>query len=459
MSATTLLAEAVNGAGVAPRPENHPRLADMVLDVLGCTLAGVGERAPRACRDGAVAAPGDATVFGTGTGLAPADAALANGAAAHALDFDDVQQPWFGHPSAVLVPAVWAAADVESARGRPVTGADVLEAVHTGLVVGDGIGALLNTAHYDAGWHPTGTIGTLAAAAATAHLWGLDVRQTADALGLAAASSGGLRVSFGSDAKPLQAGLAARAGLTAAGLARAGARSAAETIEGAHGFAATHGAAGAITSTLLADALEVARDQALARISFKRYPSCSATNAALDGVLELRAECGGRTVRTIACEIDPLAVRLLVHHRPEVPAQAKFSLEYCLAAAWVRGHLDLTDFTPEAVADPRVRDLMDRIAVRPAGPMVSTGDFPAHLTVTFDDGTTATRHVLRAQGRPELPLGRAALQDKFAANVAHHPAWLAAGDMILSLPDCDDLRVVSDILRRQAPATTKESVR
>src|SRR5882762_9975258 len=220
MSATTRLAEFTVKTSLEDCPtEALARVRLAALDTLGVMLAGVSEPAARAVREVARAEGGTplATVVGTRLVTAPGWAALANGAAGHAHDFDDTSFALMGHPSVPLLAAALAAGEAETADGAAVTLAYLI-----GFEVDAALGTAINPDHYTRGWHATATIGTIGCAAAAARLLALDLGQVRHALGLAASLASGLKENFGSMTKPYHAGHAARSGLRAAQLAREG---------------------------------------------------------------------------------------------------------------------------------------------------------------------------------------------------------------------------------------------
>src|SRR5688572_25650289 len=198
-------------------PQAHYWSKVAVFDSLGDTLAGFEEDAPRIVEEvlGIEPDDGPCLIFGSGRHARPLDAALVNGTAAHALDFDNTAKSFGGHVSAVMVPALIAAAEAHGASGR-----DLLLAHAAGYEVGAAIGRCVNPSHSHKGWHPTATLGVFAVAAGCARLLGLTVEQTEIALALATSLSAGTKSNFGTMTKPLHAGQCARGGLQAALLAR-----------------------------------------------------------------------------------------------------------------------------------------------------------------------------------------------------------------------------------------------
>src|SRR5437899_1857557 len=210
-----------------------------ILDTLGVTLAGSVE--PTAARVRALIAhrraPDEATIVGTPLRASVEDAALANGTASHALDYDDLNQSLSGHPSVPILAAALALAE-----RRRTSGAALLAAFVAGVEVEAKLGRALNPAHYEIGWHATATLGVFGAAAAAAKLLGLSAERTAHALAIAASMASGIKANFGTDCKPLHVGHAARCGIEAALLAETGFTGNPRALEHGDGFGATHGA-------------------------------------------------------------------------------------------------------------------------------------------------------------------------------------------------------------------------
>src|SRR5438094_2310487 len=210
--------------------------ATAVLDTIGVMLAGASEPAARivqqvvAAEEGAAVAKASGRrcrILGTDLCASATGAALANGTAAHAHDFDDMCFVSLAHPSAPLVAAGLAAAEIAGASGPAM-----LDAYVVGFELEARLGRAMNPRHYQRGWHCTSTLGTMGAAAAASRLLGLTPAATAHALAIAASEASGLKENFGTMVKPLHGGLAARNGVVAALLARAGMDARASASEG-----------------------------------------------------------------------------------------------------------------------------------------------------------------------------------------------------------------------------------
>jgi 2-methylcitrate dehydratase PrpD len=251
-----------------------------ILDTIGVTLAGSHEEAVRILRT-VVAPAGPATLLGCGTSASALDAALLNATAAHALDYDDTHASFRGHPSATIVPAALAAAELMGASG-----AELITAYVLGLEVAGRVGQSFGTSHAAQGFHSTGTLGVLGAAAASARLLGLDAEASAATLGIAASSAAGLRANFGFMAKPLHAGNSARAGLLAALLAQRGFTATDEILDAPRGFTEifSPGDGGPVMAGPVLDE----QWQVLSPgIAVKKYPCCNRGHRAADAVLTL----------------------------------------------------------------------------------------------------------------------------------------------------------------------------
>jgi 2-methylcitrate dehydratase PrpD len=389
------------------------RAADAMVDVVGCMLAGSREALarPLLATLPAFDAPlpqAPALLVGTRRFAPEGDAALYNGAIAHALDYDDTNHPAYAHPSAVLVPALLAIAPHCRA-----TGAQMVDAYIAGFEVFGKLGRALNTQHYKRGWHATGTFGALAAAVACGRLLGLDSSQMVTALGIAASSASGLRANFGSMVKPLHAGLAARAGLQAALLAQAGHDASAVVMEHGYGYLSVFNAGiGHDPAPLLAMGrdLEILTEHGLA---LKPYPACGATHPGIEAALQLHAELGGEAIASVRAGVCEMAFAPLIHVMPHAPLEGKFSLHYCLAVALLEGAVGLASFTPEKIADARIRALIPRITMEVDEDIRHDGEFATRATVVTASGRRLERFVPLAMGKPERWFSVARMEQKF----------------------------------------------
>lgn len=449
MSATARLAEfTVKTALEECPPAAVARVRLAALDTLGVMLAGVGEPAARAVRGVARAEGGAAlaTVVGTRLVTAPGWAALANGAAGHAHDFDDTSFALMGHPSVPLLAAALAAGEAETADGRALVTAYLV-----GFEVSATLGRALNPEHYTRGWHATSSIGTLGCAAAAARLLGLDVTQTRHAIGVAASHASGLKENFGSMTKPYHAGHAARCGVLAAQLAREGLTASPTALEGRQGYAAAFGGSGPLDAAL--DGLGRTWQLLASGIAVKPYPSCALTHPAIDALLELRSRHGLKPSDVAAVEVgvNRVAPGVLAHTHPTTALERKFSMQFCAAAALAEGRVDLASFEEGDVRNPDVGRLMERVA------MVVDPDLPdgleqhawSRVTVRTADGRTLATEARGAQGHPDTPLSPGALRAKFlscAARAIGRDEAEGVAEQLEHLEEIPDLRALTSRL-------------
>ena len=368
-TATLDLVRAVRAMRWDDAPEDAREVArHCVLDFLGVSVAGSREPLTEILVNEIVKPEGstEAGLIGSKQRASRLSAALVNGAAAHALDFDDTHTTIMGHPSAPVIPAVLALAESAGSSGR-----EMLEAIVAGIELECRLGALLGPDHYAIGFHSTGTVGTFGAAAACAHMLRLDENGWLRALGLAGTQAAGLKSGFGTMAKPLHAGRAASNGLFSALAARAGYTSNMEIIETAQGFAATH--AGAKPSREILDRFEgrfLIRDTL-----FKYHASCYLTHAPIDAARRIRTEhrVDPDSIEDVEVRVHPALFGVCNIQQPKTGLEGKFSLRATTAMALLgedTGRLEA--FTDASVTDPRVVSLRDRIRVVGAEKIPST---------------------------------------------------------------------------------------
>jgi len=415
MNATARLAEFVVKTSLRECPDAAvAQVRRAALDTLGVMLAGAAEPAAASVRAVARAEGGTplCTVIGTSLRAAPTWAALANGTAAHAHDFDDTNFALLGHPSAPLLATALACAEAEPADGAAVTLAYLI-----GFEVSVALGVALNPDHYTRGWHATSSIGTLGCAAAAASVLGLDAGQTRHALGIAASLASGLKENFGSMTKPFHAGHAARNGVFAAMVAREGLTASDAALDGRQGYAAAFS-----QTTLAPDAFDALgqRWQVLASgIAVKPYPSCALTHSAIDALIELRARhgLGADQVAEVEVGVNHVVPDVLRHTVPTNGLERKFSMQFCAAAALATGRVDLGSFDDGPVADAGTRGLMDRVrmVVDPTLPDRLEQHAWSRVTVRLRDGRALASPPRGASGHPDQPLSDAQLRDKFLA--------------------------------------------
>lgn len=386
-----------------------------ILDFLGVTLAGSCEPAPRLVLEAlGTVAPGKSAVLGMGRRAGALEAALVNGTASHALDFDDCNNTFGGHPSVPILPALFALADDIGADGR-----QFILAYVTAFEVEAKIAMGVHFHHYTKGWHPTATLGVFGAAAACSKLMGLDEERTATALAIAASLAAGIKSNFGTMVKPLHVGHCTRSGLFAAQLARAGfTANPAAVFEHKQGFLNVFNGEGTYDVARMfahwADPLDIVKPG----IAIKQYPCCGSTHPALDVMIALARKHDLKPERVERIEAWTHARRLEHTNRPDPRSEldAKFSLQYCLARAVTDRKIVLEHFEGDAYLDPGVRKLLPRIHVAP----YTTAQFPAEnhfgaeVAVRTTDGALLSGKVDQPFGRTsDNPLPAELLKEKF----------------------------------------------
>ena len=357
LNLTHLIAEYIHQTDYTKFPEDVIEKAKLcLLDWIGVTLAGAREPISEITSNLVLGfgGHGQATILGKGWKTNPLFASLINGTNAHALDFDDGVLEGPGHPSAPTIPAILSLAEWKGSSGR-----DFITAFATAVQVFFSIDAATMPSHSGNGWHSTGTIGHLAAAAGSAKLLGLPIPQIIHALGISVTQAAGLKNAFGTMCKPFHAGKAAMDGLLAALLAERNFTSPVDAISGKGGFLQVY------SSRSTPEALREALDgrSFLDEVRFKRYPSCFNTHAAIDCVLSLqdRYAINPEEIMEIECTVYPRCLEVSAIPEPQTGLEAKFSIQYCLAMALQEGKVMINSFDDSKVKGPSLNDLMKKV--------------------------------------------------------------------------------------------------
>jgi 2-methylcitrate dehydratase PrpD len=444
------IAEFTLGLDAAALPDDvTARARHCLLDWIGVTIAGAAEPLSRIVREEAADEGGrpEATVLGAIERLPVAQAALVNGTASHALDYDDVIAALLGHPTVAVAPVVFALGETLGARGDALIAAFV-----AGVEVSTRMGVMIGESHYARGWHATGTVGAFGAAAAAARLMGLDAERTAHAFGIAATQASGLKGMFGTMCKPLHAGHAASIGLRAAALARRGFTSRLDAIECVQGFAELHSGSFEAREDLGA----APEGFHLRNVLFKYHASCYGTHAAIEAARDLRArrpDLEAAALERIVVRVPQAALRMCAIPRPRTGLEAKFSLAFTVGGGL--SGLDtaaLETFDDSRAADPAVLPYLEKVEV--AGDP-SMGAFAAELEVHARDGSVVRS--LADAGRPETDLRRewSRLEAKFRALVTPHlgaPAAARASALVGALDGGGTLAPLLSTLATRADA-------
>ncbi|MCD6224140.1 MAG: MmgE/PrpD family protein [Deltaproteobacteria bacterium] len=343
-------------AGDIPQPAvEHAKVA--LMDWIAVTLAGKDDPLAAKLVNYAELLGGreQATVIGYGIKKNISQAALINGAASHALDFDDTLEVLVGHPTVTLYPALLALAEWQGLTGRALLAAYLI-----GLKTAAVIAQCGGMEHYMHGWHGTSTIGHFASAAGCSKLLGLNEQQTVYALGIAGTQASGLKSAFGTMCKPFHAGKASQAGLMSALLASDGFTGADNILEGTFGFLEVLN--GKLNKNA-AEALDAPWEAA--DLAQKYHASCHATHSPIEGTLAIIEEEGLNPddIKSIKLDVSELAIGAAGKTDPQTGLAGKFSISYCVANALLRGDTGTPAFTDEKVNDPQVKEFMKKISL------------------------------------------------------------------------------------------------
>jgi 2-methylcitrate dehydratase PrpD len=421
-------------------------------DCVGVALAGArhpGGSIPaewaRACMGA-----GSATVWGQDFKTSAHDAALVNGTAAHALDYDDVTWGLIGHPSVSLVPSVFALAETINASGR-----DVLHAYVVGFEVMAKLGRTTQPRHsLDAGWHATGTIGAFGATAACCKLLGLDAERTAHALGIVYSMTSGNVSNFGTMSKPLHAGLAARNAVEAAQWALAGFTSLPHPFDGSRSFHEVYSRGLPADMKPLAELGQI-YELVVRGVVIKPYPCGVALHPAIDAVQALKREHPIDPDDIVSAEagVTKYTFDKLCYRVPQTGLEAKFSMPYTIARSILDDSIGFDTFTDRLVRDEKAQALTRRISMYVHDGIEGawkTGSRPVNVRLHLRDGSVRERQVDISKGNPEVALTAAELNVKFedCARLSLAPAATrAAAQALQSIESLTTIRELSHHLR------------
>lgn len=415
-----------------------------LVDHLAVSFAGAAEPASEKLRRAAarLARSTEATLIGSAQRTSAPFAALLNGHSCHVLDFDDTYNPGRTtiHGSSSVWPVVFALSESQRLSGR-----DAVTAYVAGFETEARVANAAGPAHYDIGWHVTGTAGHVGAAAAAAKVLALSAEDTLHALGCAATQAAGIKEVYGSDCKPLHPGKSAMDGLLAGVLASEGFTSRPTALEGRQGLLR-------LVSTdpdpeLLVEGFHTIWH--LAQTGYKAYPSGSLTHPTVDAVLGLRSDHDVKAddVEFLDARVHHYAATVTGNSSPTTTNEAKFSLAHCAAVALIEGRLAPADFADGVVNDPIVRAVRDRVRVT-IDPDVSKRG--ASVTLRTRDGRVLERTVAANRGTPENPMRDEDISNKFMSGATNVLGQAEARRLLDQCWAVDDLEDMGALVRAGA---------
>src|ERR1700730_7371902 len=376
--------------------------ARTLLNWVGCAIGGSQHEtmANAIAALGPFFGPGQATLFGRPERVDALHASLLNGISSHIFDFDDTHAYTAIHPAAPVAPAILALAEY-----RPVSGRDFINALVVGVETECRIGKAVTPAHYDAGWHITGSGGVFGSAAAAGKLLGLNEQQMTWALGLAAVQPVGLQEMFGSMTKSFHPGRAAQNGLTAAFLAGKGFTSS------EHGLEARRGWMNAVSTERNYAALANPRWEILHN-TYKPFACGLVVHAVIDGCIQLRNQnhLTADMIERIDLDVHPRVMQLTSIKEPKTGLEGKFSVYHAAAVAIVEGTAGEHQFSDETVRAQPIADLRKKVF-----PKIDTtiGKEQARVAIQLKNGERRNVFVEHAVGSVENPMSDRMIEGKF----------------------------------------------
>ena len=376
-----------------------------LINVIGCAIGGSPHLAVTTAIRALSPFSGErtASIVGRPERLDPLHASLMNGISSHVEDYDDTTPKNYSHTSSPVSSALLAYASANRVRGRDFVGAFIL-----GFEAASRVGNVVYPAHYDVGWHMTGTIGVFGAAAGIGKLIGLNEQQMVWALGLAATQSAGLREMFGSMGKAFHPGRSAQNGYAAALLAQAGFTSGERGIEGPRGFA--HVLAASRDLSEITTQLGVDFD--LRENTYKPFPCGIVNHPTIDGAIQIHNEHrpDPASIVAVRLRVAPLVLDLCNQQNITKGLQGKFSVYHGAAVGLVRGKGGLREYTDEAVNDPAIKRVRE-LTTATGDPSVTEDQ--VHVEVELRDGRKLSKFVEQSLGNIHRPLTDKQLEEKF----------------------------------------------
>ena len=420
-----------------------------ILDGLGVAIAGSLSDIGKSIVSyvSVMGGPLESTVITTQLKCPAANAALAIGTMGHALDYDDESISLAGHPTVTILPAALTLGEKTSASGK-----EVLTAFITGLEIACKIGKVVNPEHFNKGFHPTSTLGIFGAAIAAGKILRLSGHEITNALGIAGSMSSGLQENFGTFTKPLHAGLASQNGVVSTLLAKGGITSSRSILEGERGFFRAF-VDKKIESIEILERLGNPFELVNQEIIYKLYPTCSRTQAAISGILDLMKRHGisKDLIDFVDCGTDEKALDILSFHQPATIDECRFSMEFCIALAILNKGVRISNFCEIKLNDPKILEIMGKVKMSVDPEIVSLGynkRSAVSITIKLNDGREY-RNVNFPKGFAENPLADNDIIAKYrdcASAVLERENLERSIELILNLEKLGNIRELTQLL-------------
>jgi 2-methylcitrate dehydratase PrpD len=436
-------------------PQDVVQLArGFILDGLGVALVGSTDECSRIVQNHIRrnAARGESSILGTSLVAPAAKAALANGVAGHAMDYDDTQlstskEAVYGlltHPTTPVLAAVLAIGEKEKISGQEFVLAYIL-----GVEVECRIADAIHPRHYQSGFHSTATMGGLGAAMAVGKILRFKEEQLIRTLGIAASMAAGLRENFGTMTKPLHAGRAAENGVNAALLARDGFTAATNILEARRGF--FNAMAGGYDESKISGRLGSPYFMKEPGISIKPYPSGSLSHPAQDLILDLvrQHDLKAADIERIDVGTNSNVPNALIYPMPKTALEGKFSIPFCMAIAALERKAGIAQFQDRKVRDKKVIELMKRVTLYVDDELEKLGydQVRSRIRVTLKNGRMIEGRYDVARGHPEKPMSWAELGEKFRDCAAPVLPDKNAEDVVEVVARVEELKSLNPLIR------------
>ena len=450
MTLATDLAQRILETRYADLPSEAIHWAKIgLLDTIGCMIAGSRDKSTQIVSKVTTGSAGPSLLFGQDRRVAALDAAQINGTAAHALDLDDCSNTLGGHPSAAVLPALFALADEVGA-----TGEKFITAYIVGFETECKLSLCLNLHQYTKGWHPTVTIGIFGGTAAACYLLGLTQEKTAVALAMAASMAAGVKSNFGTDTKPLHVGNCARSALFAAVLAREGFTASPVAFEHKQGYLNVFNGEGNYDVSKIFPHWGAPWDIVKPGIAIKQYTCCGSTHPVVDAMLDLTHEHNLKPeiVAKIQTWTHPRRLEHTNRPDPQSDVDARFSVQYVTARALADRRIVAEHFENEAYREPKIQSILKRVqsTTYTTEQFPADNHFAAEVRITLTDGKVVSKKLDQPYGRTSAnPLSAERMKAKFdgcVRGIIHDANLAPLYDTIQSFEKLTDARAMTALI-------------